>query len=96
MKSCHACKKELVQDRTVGRRDVCPHCRADLTCCLNCSFYDRAASKQCREPMTELVKEKARANFCDYFSFADRNGAAGAAGEAGGSRKALDELFKKK
>jgi len=94
MKSCHACKKELTPGRTLGRRDVCPHCRADLTCCLNCSFYDRAASKQCREPMAELVKDKARANFCDYFVFDDRSEAAAAA-DAGGTRKALDELFKK-
>jgi hypothetical protein len=95
MKTCHACKKELVQGRTIGRRDVCPHCRADLTCCLNCSFYDRAASKQCREPMAELVKDKARANFCDYFVFAEARGAAGAAVDAEGTRRALDELFKK-
>jgi hypothetical protein len=95
MKTCRACKKELLQGRTIARRDVCPHCRADLTCCLNCSFYDRAASKQCREPMIELVKDKARANFCDYFAFAETSGAAGAAVDADGARKALDELFKK-
>jgi len=95
MKTCHACKKELAQGRTIGRRDVCPHCSADLTCCLNCSFYDRAASKQCREPMAELVKVKARSNFCDYFVFAESRGAAGAAVDADGARKALDELFQK-
>jgi len=95
MKTCHACKKELVQGRTIGRRDVCPGCGVDLTCCLNCSFYDRAASKQCREPMAELVKDKARANFCDYFVFAETSGAAGAAVDADGARKALDGLFKK-
>jgi len=95
MKTCHTCKKELVQGRIIGRRDICPHCRADLTCCLNCSFYDRAASKQCREPMAELVKDKARANFCDYFVFAETCGAAGAAADADRARTALDELFKK-
>ena len=95
MKTCHACKKELLQGRTIGRRDVCPHCRTDLTCCLNCSFYDRAASKQCREPMAELVKDKGRANFCDYFVFAETSGAAGAAVAADRVRTALDELFKK-
>lgn len=95
MKTCHACKKELVLGRTIGRRDSCPHCRADLFCCLNCSFYDRAASKQCREPMAELVKDKARANFCDYFAFAETRGAAAAADTADGARSALDKLFKK-
>ena len=92
MKICHACKKELVHGRTIGRRDVCPGCGADLTCCLNCSFHDRAASKQCREPMAELVKDKERANFCDYFVFAETSGAAVDADRA---KRALNELFKK-
>jgi hypothetical protein len=95
MKTCHACKKEVVPGRTVGRREVCQGCGADLTCCLNCSFYDRAASKECREPMAELVKDKTRANFCDYFVFAETGGATGAAADADRARKALDDLFKK-
>ncbi len=45
--------------------------------------------------MAELVKDKARANFCDYFVFAETRGAAGAAIDADGARKALDGLFKK-
>ena len=82
-------------NRSIGRRDVCPSCGADVHCCMNCAFHDRAASKQCREPAAELVKDKARANFCDFFSLAD----AGSPGEApprdGQTRKALDELFRK-
>jgi hypothetical protein len=45
--------------------------------------------------MAGLVKDKARANFCDYFGFAETRGAAGAAVDGDGARKALDELFKK-
>jgi len=94
MKTCHVCKNELVQGR-IGRRDVCPRCRADLSCCLNCSFHDRTASRQCREPMAELVKDKERANFCDYFAFAEMSKAEGTADDADRAKKALDELFKK-
>jgi len=92
VKSCHSCKKELALQRSVGRRDACPSCGADLHCCLNCRFYDRTASKQCREPAAELVKEKARANFCDYFAFAETRGVTSDSAEA---RRALDDLFRK-
>jgi hypothetical protein len=96
MKFCHACKKDLALGREIGRRDECPFCHADLRCCLNCKFFDRSASKQCREPIAELVREKERANFCDLFSFADRTtGAAPALDRPDAARKALDDLFKK-
>lgn len=93
MKTCFACKKPLDVGRETGRRDECPHCRADLHCCLNCRFHDPSAPKQCREPQADLVREKDRANFCDFFAF--RESAAGPAGDAGSARKALDDLFRK-
>jgi hypothetical protein len=93
MKTCHTCKKALDLGREIGRRDECPHCKADLHCCLNCTFYDRSAPKQCREPQAVLVREKEKANFCDFFSFADRAAAAG--GGIDKARAALDDLFKK-
>lgn len=95
MKFCRACRKELPPGRGTGRREECPFCSADLHCCLNCKFYDPAAPKQCREPMAELVREKAKGNFCDYFLFAERAAPGGGEGEAGKSRAALDDLFKK-
>ncbi len=93
MNRCHACRRELAPGKSVGRRDECPFCRADLHCCLNCTFYDRSAPKQCREPMAELVREKDKANYCDYFVFADRSDAGQT--EVERSRNALDDLFKK-
>ena len=95
MKACHKCRKELSIGPRVGRKDECPHCHADLACCLNCKFYDRSASKQCREPMAELVREKDKANYCDFFQFKETaTGAPVKDGETS-SRKALDDLFKK-
>ena len=88
--------RELSLGRAISRRDECLFCHADLYCCLNCRFYDPAAAKQCREPAAELVKDKNRANYCDYFTFDELRAAGTQAGEVENSRKALDDLFKKK
>jgi hypothetical protein len=94
MNKCHSCQHELLINKPGGRRDVCPFCSADLHCCLNCMFYDKRAPKQCREPMADLVREKGKANFCDYFVFAESS-ADNVHREVEQSRKALDDLFKK-
>lgn len=95
MKICHSCKKDLSLGRSVGRRDVCSSCGADLHCCLNCAFYDPSVSKQCREPAAELVREKAKANFCDYFVFAESQRTDTSDTGTEQARKAIAELFKK-
>jgi hypothetical protein len=95
MQFCHACKKELSPGRGIGRREVCATCGADLHVCLNCKFYDRAVSRQCREPLAELVKEKSRANFCDFFIFTETAPGATPSANVGPARKALEDLFKK-
>jgi hypothetical protein len=95
MKICHACKKELQIGREAGRRDECPACGADIHCCLNCAHRDPAVSKQCREPAAELVKEKGRANYCDFFSFSETKTAADGGNAESAARKTLDDLFKK-
>jgi hypothetical protein len=94
MKKCNSCKQTLSLESKVGRRDVCPFCKADIHCCLNCTFYDRAASKQCREPVAESVKDKQKANFCDYFTFAESSGGP-AQSEIEKSHRALGDLFKR-
>jgi hypothetical protein len=95
MKICHACRKELTLGREIGRRDECPYCHADLRCCLNCRFFDRAAPKQCREPIAELVREKDKANYCDLFLFAEAAAGARTGDGPENARKALGDLFKK-
>jgi hypothetical protein len=77
----------------MGRRDECPSCHSDLHCCLNCTHYDTKASKSCREPVAEPVKEKQRANYCDYFIFREAGAVSGETSDA--ARKRLDELFKR-
>ena len=68
MKRCFRCGIGIDIEKP-GRRDECPSCRTDLHVCLNCTFYDPVRSNECREPQAEQVKEKDRANFCDYVRF---------------------------
>lgn len=80
---------------TPGRRDDCSKCHADVHCCRNCKFYDRAAYNECREPSADRVQEKERANFCDFYQPADPSGPS-AVDRAADLRAAAESLFKKK
>lgn len=65
---CFKCGSKIkVMDR-VGRRDECASCRSDVHVCKNCEFYDPSSYNECRESSADVVQEKERANFCDYFS----------------------------
>ncbi len=81
--------------RTVARTETCPHCGADLHCCLNCRFHERFAHQQCREPQAEPVSQKDQANFCEYFVCreSDRTGKPGTSSCS--SKEKLDQLFRK-
>ncbi len=68
--TCIFCSSQLafeVQDK-IGRYEECTQCKRSLRCCRMCSFYDRHAYNECREPNAERVIEKERANFCSYFT----------------------------
>jgi ribosomal protein L40E len=75
------------------RLDECRKCGAELHVCRLCEWYSPTVAKQCREPVAEEVKDKERANFCDYFK--PRPGAYVAADVAAVARakSELDELF---
>jgi hypothetical protein len=97
--NCFHCKKAVEPSTSpsgvrVGFRDTCPACHSDLHVCRNCSFYDEGSYHECRESSAEWVKNKERANICEYFK------PAGDRATAGGDQKAkslaaLDDLFKK-
>lgn len=55
----------------MSRQECCPFCGSDLHCCLNCTFHEKNAYNECREPQAERVIEKKRSNFCDFFIFRD-------------------------
>jgi hypothetical protein len=51
----------------LARLDECPECTVHLHVCRMCSYFDPVMTRSCREDDAEEVKEKERANFCDYF-----------------------------
>ena len=89
---CALCHKEVDIGDKVYFRDECSHCAADLHICLNCEFYDPHAHNQCRESNAELVSNKEKANYCDYFRPGGQSATAGTADDA---KKQLEALFKK-
>jgi hypothetical protein len=95
MKRCYRCGKVVETERTVGRTEPCPHCDADLHCCLNCTFYDKVAHHECREPQAEPVKDKEKGNFCDYFRFKESARAQPGSDASPSVKEKLNQLFKK-
>lgn len=73
-------------------REVCPLCGSDLHVCLNCIFYDEGKANKCREAQAEYVREKDRANYCDYFRFKEEAAKGSGREEA---ERLFSELFKK-
>ena len=67
--SCHKCggSISLAFREKVMRKDLCPTCEADLHCCSNCKFFDTGRNNECSEPQAEWVKDKEKANFCNFF-----------------------------
>ena len=65
MPRCFVCEAEL--PKRIYRNTLCESCGAEAKVCLNCEFYDPSAHWQCHETIPEDVREKDRANFCDYF-----------------------------
>ncbi len=97
MTRCFSCRTELPDDQPFHRTEQCPNCRADLRVCRNCTFYDPSVQWECREHISEPVRDKERANFCDFFRpRSDRPEDAGAPprqAEAEEARSKFNKLF---
>ena len=48
-------------------KEECEKCLGDLHCCRNCRFYDPGSYNECKESSSDVVRDKERANHCDYF-----------------------------
>ena len=95
MSNCYKCneKLSLLAGSNIDRREECPHCFADIHCCMMCEFYDQSAYNECREPMADRHTEKEKSNFCDYFKLAGKGTAKEEKDEL---LSAAAALFKKK
>ena len=73
---CWKCLKDIDTD-DISFTSVCSVCSYDLHCCKNCLFYSPGSHFDCRETIEEIVTDKERGNFCEYFkakkSFIDNN-----------------------
>jgi hypothetical protein len=92
MSTCPRCKAS-VDGENISFKDECPSCRTDLHACIYCRFYDEGKANRCREPQADFVKERDRANFCEYFKFQDGRGQEASGKEA--ADKLWSQLFKK-
>jgi hypothetical protein len=93
MNVCPKCKAPIKEEK-ISFKDECPACRTDLHACLYCRFYDEGKANRCREPQADYVKERDRANFCEYFLFRNTD-ASGASGKET-AEKLWNDLFKKR
>jgi hypothetical protein len=91
---CWKCGASLADlSLPLRRLDECRVCHAELHVCKMCEWYSVSVAKHCRETVAEEVKDKERANFCDYFK--PRPGAYVAANvdAASKAQAELDALF---
>ena len=91
MRLCAFCSKEIDTEGQICRTDTCPHCGADLYCCVQCDFYDQFTHNKCKEPESEWVADREKANFCDFFRF--RGGVKAEKDRSKEAKKKLEELF---
>ncbi len=94
MKTCARCGGVLSSTMEVFRTTACPDCGADLRTCLNCHFYQKGAHWDCRETISEAVRDKDKGNFCDWFRFRESSSSGRGGSKPGGNAKAnFNKLF---
>ncbi len=92
--SCYSCGTEVPAETARQRSALCVKCGKELKVCLNCRFYTPGAHWDCAENIGELVKEKDRSNFCDWFSAKPPGGLVlGSSDKKSDAKKRFDDLF---
>lgn len=89
---CWKCKKEI-DIESVYRSTECPLCSAQLHVCKGCKFYAPGSHFDCRETVDDVVTDKERSNFCDYFSVAENPSSGTNSDKAAAARDAFNALF---
>jgi hypothetical protein len=65
---CLKCGEAWEVDGRVGFRDECPECAAYVHTCTHCAHYE-SATRSCRLPNTEEVRDREGQNFCEEYEF---------------------------
>jgi len=92
---CGKCGHANPLEGTIGRKEVCASCGADLRSCINCAHYDPGRYNSCGEPQAERVLDKEKRNFCDFFSASGKNRGKDKKAAPPDAKSRLDALFKK-
>jgi hypothetical protein len=87
---CYNCG--TVIETKIFRSTTCPACGRDVRVCLNCVFYSPGSQWDCREHISEPVRDKEHSNFCDFFKYKNDSSELKHP-EKESSRKAFDDLF---
>lgn len=91
---CWKCGNSLADlSLPLRRLDECRQCHAELHVCKLCEWYSIAVAKHCRETVAEEVKDKERANFCDYFKPREDAYSTKGTDAASKAQAELDSLF---
>ena len=94
MASCFSCGADLRFDR-VFRTTICPGCGKEVKVCKNCDFFAPGNHWDCRETISEPVRDKEMVNFCDFFTLSRGAAKSPTDGKQSESRAAFDNLFDK-
>ncbi len=68
-RQCQFCGAAVTVSEPIPRESSCESCRHDYRSCRQCRHYDLSLNNSCRETEAELVEDKERRNFCEYFDF---------------------------
>jgi hypothetical protein len=77
--------------------EQCPHCRADIHACRQCTHFEPSRRFECTEPIPEKIADKNSRNECAAFSLrvtVERNASPDST-RPGDIRRGFDNLFKK-
>ena len=90
---CWNCGESLDEvPRPISRHANCDHCFEVLHCCRMCRHYDPERRPYCDDDRADPPQVKENANFCDFFSPANRFETSRATNKDHAKSK-LDSLF---
>ncbi len=92
---CQHCGAPVTLSEPIPRESSCESCRRDYHACRQCRHYDPVLHNACRETEAELVEDKLRRNFCEFFAFnpAPLRAASRDTGREAQARAKLEGLF---
>lgn len=90
---CRRCGRKQDPVEPVAIISTCDGCGDDLRTCTNCAYFDSGAPNECREPVTERISKKSKANACSFFAPRETAEFDSDADKPSGPQDAFDALF---